>query len=75
MLQEGFGGLGTSEGRDHVGRRGKGISEASVLQLGGIGRHYIDTVDDAGPSDIVEDLFAFESVFGQREESVKSSHT
>jgi hypothetical protein len=56
VSEEGLGRFGTSEGSDHVGRRGEGVCKTSVLELCGIGRDNVDTVGETGPANLPEDL-------------------
>ena len=56
VLEKRLGRLGSGEGGDDVGGRGKGIRQASVLELGGIGGDDIDTKGHAAKAQVVEDL-------------------
>lgn len=56
VVVESLGGLGSGEGRDNVRGRGEGVCQASVLQLGDIGREDVHTECHASKSDAVEDL-------------------
>lgn len=48
--------LGTCESRNNIRRRGKCVSQTSILELGDIGCDDIDAVDQTSESDGVEDL-------------------
>lgn len=56
VLEKRLGRLGSGEGGDDVGGRGKGVRQASVLELGGIGSDDIDTEGHAAKAQVVEDL-------------------
>lgn len=58
VLKKLLGRLGSGESSHHVRGRGEGVSETSVLELGGIGRDDIDAVGETGPANLPEDLEA-----------------
>lgn len=58
VLKELLGRLGSGESSHHVRGGGEGVGETSVLELSGIGRDDIDTVGEAGPANLPEDLEA-----------------